>query len=97
MTAEERPDLAPPPYSESMTAPRAHGCFRRAVFASAGTYGKAVLVSFLVNLLALSSPLFALMMFNQVDQFSFSDSTRRLAVGAVVILPFDFVLQMLRG
>jgi len=97
MTAEEGPDTAPPPYSEPMTAPRARGWFRWAVFASAGAYGEAVLVSLFVNLLALSLPLFALVTFDQVDQFSFGNSTWRLAVGAVVILSFDFVLRMLRG
>ncbi len=64
---------------------------------SAGIYGHVALAAVLTNLFALVSPLFIMTVYDRVIPNNAIETLWVLAIGAAIVLGFDFLVRMLRG
>lgn len=60
-------------------------------------YGKVVTAAILVNLFALASPIFMMNIYNRVLPNHAMETGWVLAIGALVVFTFDFIMRTLRG
>ena len=94
MALDESPD--PSPRLEPRAVPQSQGWFRRAIFRFAGVYVEVLLLSALVNLLALAMPVFVIIAFDQLVPYFGQNMHLRLLVGMAVALGFGLVIKLLR-
>lgn len=94
MALDESPE--PSPRLEPRTVPQSQGWFRGAILRFAGVYAEVLLLSVLVNLLALAVPVFAIVAFDQLVPHFGQDMHLRLLVGMAVALGFGLVFKLLR-
>lgn len=79
------------------TLPRTTAWFKDTLKLSKYLYLDAVVASFLVNLVALSSPLFVMNVYDRVVPNQATATLWVLAIGVSIAFIFDFVLKVLRG
>jgi ATP-binding cassette, subfamily C, bacterial LapB len=60
-------------------------------------YGEAVVATLLINLFALASPLFIMNVYDRVVPNNAIETLWVLAVGAITVFSFDFIIRTLRG
>lgn len=88
--------LDPSPRSEPMNEPEARGRFRRTILGFAGAYAEVLVLSLIVNLLALAAPVFAIVVFDQLVPHYGQDLFLRLLAGVGAALGFGLLLKILR-
>ncbi len=71
--------------------------FWSTLFESRGIYRDVLVASILINLFAIASPLFTMNVYDKIVPNLAFDSLWVLAVGAVVVFTFDFVMRQLRS
>ncbi|WP_231568186.1 type I secretion system permease/ATPase [Leclercia adecarboxylata] len=79
------------------TLPRTKSWFQDTLRLSKFLYLDAVVASFLVNLVALSAPLFVMNVYDRVVPNQATATLWVLAIGVSIAFVFDFVLKILRG
>ncbi|MGI6902659.1 MULTISPECIES: type I secretion system permease/ATPase [Leclercia] len=79
------------------TLPRTKAWFQDTLKLSKSLYLDAVVASFLVNLVALSAPLFVMNVYDRVVPNQATATLWVLAIGISIAFVFDFVLKILRG
>ncbi|URO01519.1 type I secretion system permease/ATPase [Leclercia adecarboxylata] len=79
------------------TLPRTKSWFQDTLRLSKFLYMDAVVASFLVNLVALSAPLFVMNVYDRVVPNQATATLWVLAIGVSIAFVFDFVLKILRG
>lgn len=79
------------------TLPRTKAWFQDTLRLSKFLYLDAVVASFLVNLVALSAPLFVMNVYDRVVPNQATATLWVLAIGVSIAFVFDFVLKILRG
>ncbi|MGY6028458.1 type I secretion system permease/ATPase [Phytobacter sp. AG2a] len=79
------------------TLPRTTAWFQDTLKLSKFLYFDAVVASFLVNLVALSAPLFVMNVYDRVVPNQATATLWVLAIGVSIAFIFDFVLKILRG
>ncbi|WP_312346942.1 type I secretion system permease/ATPase [Leclercia sp.] len=79
------------------TLPRTKAWFQDTLKLSKFLYVDAVVASFLVNLVALSAPLFVMNVYDRVVPNQATATLWVLAIGVSIAFVFDFVLKILRG
>lgn len=79
------------------TLPRTKAWFQDTLKLSKFLYVDAVVASFLVNLVALSAPLFVMNVYDRVVPNQATATLWVLAIGISIAFVFDFVLKILRG
>lgn len=79
------------------TLPRTKSWFQDTLRLSKFLYLDAVVASFLVNLVALSAPLFVMNVYDRVVPNQANATLWVLAIGVSIAFVFDFVLKILRG
>lgn len=77
--------------------PRPRAWFWGTIFRSRWIYGQVVLAALLINIFALTSPLFIMGVYDRILPNEAIDSLWVLAIGAGTIFLFDFVIRSLRG
>ncbi len=71
--------------------------FWSTLFESRGIYRDVLIASILINLFAIASPLFTMNVYDKIVPNLAFDSLWVLAVGAMVVFTFDFVMRQLRS
>lgn len=71
--------------------------FWSTLFESRGIYRDVLVASILINLFAIASPLFTMNVYDKIVPNLAFDSLWVLAVGAMVVFTFDFVMRQLRS
>ncbi len=71
--------------------------FWKIIFKGWPIYGESVFASFMVNLFALASPLFVMNVYDRVVPNNAMETLWVLAVGALLVAGFDFLLRTLRA
>lgn len=79
------------------TLPRTTAWFQDTLKLSKFLYFDAVVASFLINLVALSAPLFVMNVYDRVVPNQATATLWVLAIGVSIAFVFDFVLKILRG
>lgn len=79
------------------TLPRTTAWFQDTLKLSKFLYFDAVVASFLINLVALSAPLFVMNVYDRVVPNQATATLWVLAIGVSIAFVFDFVLKVLRG
>jgi ATP-binding cassette subfamily C protein LapB len=74
-----------------------HGWFWRVFFKSWRIYRDVLLASFLINVFALTSPLFIMNVYDRVVPNNAVETLWVLLAGVLIIFAFDLVLRVLRG
>ena len=77
--------------------PRPRAWFWGTIFRSRWIYGQVVLAALLINIFALTSPLFIMGVYDRIIPNDAIDSLWVLAIGAATIFLFDFIIRSLRG
>lgn len=67
------------------------------VFACKGIYGRVALAAILINLFALTSPIFIMNVYNRVIPNNAIETGWVLGIGALTVFVFDFILRNLRS
>ncbi len=77
----------------------AHGghWFWQPLIESSGVYGQVLIASVMINLFALTSPLFMMNFYNRVLPNDALETGWVLVIGAVSVFVFDFIVKTLRG
>lgn len=81
----------------SSTIPRTKSWFKDTLKLSKFLYVDAVVASFLINLIALATPLFVMNVYDRVVPNHATATLWMLAIGITIAFAFDFVLKFLRG
>ncbi|MDH3763625.1 MAG: type I secretion system permease/ATPase [Gammaproteobacteria bacterium] len=95
ITIGHRRDL--PENPESGQDSESHGWFWRVFFKSWRIYRDVLLASFLINVFALTSPLFIMNVYDRVVPNNAIETLWVLLAGVLIIFAFDLVLRVLRG
>jgi len=66
-------------------------------FQSKAIYGRVIIAAILINLFALTSPIFIMNVYNRVIPNNAIETGWVLAIGALTIFVFDFIMRTLRG
>lgn len=90
-----RPEFSDPqsPYARDLD----RHWFWGPVAESRGMYGRVALAALLVNLFGLTSPLFIMNVYDRVIPNSAIETGWVLAIGALTVFVFDFIMRTLRG
>lgn len=81
----------------SSTIPRTKSWFKDTLKLSRFLYVDAVVASFLINLIALATPLFVMNVYDRVVPNHATATLWMLAIGITIAFAFDFILKFLRG
>jgi ATP-binding cassette subfamily C protein LapB len=92
-----RPEYRFDARTDSLAKPRARAWFWGTIASSWRIYTEVALAAFLVNLFALASPLFIMNVYDRVVPNNATETLWVLALGAVTVFGFDFMLRTLRG
>jgi ATP-binding cassette subfamily C protein LapB len=92
-----RPDLSRRARSEATEIMRPKRWFWEAVARNWWIYGQVILAAVMINLFALTAPLFIMTVYDRVVPNNAIETLWVLAVGAVTVFGFDFVVRLLRG
>lgn len=77
--------------------PRPRAWFWGVIFRSRWIYGQVVLAAVLINIFALTTPLFIMAVYDRIIPNNAIDSLWVLALGVAIIYAFDFLIRSLRG
>lgn len=77
--------------------PRAASWFWGTIFRNWWSYAQVGLAAIMINLFALLSPMFIMMVYDRVIPNNAFETLYVLATGIVIVLIFDFILKTLRG
>ncbi len=61
------------------------------------TYGQVIIAAILINVFALTSPIFIMTFYNKVIPNNATETGWALALGALIVFGFDFIVRTLRG
>ncbi len=87
-----------PDFKEGETAQESeHHWFWGPVFSSMPLYRNVAIASILINLFALTSPIFIMNVYDRVIPNSALETGWVLAIGALTVFTFDFIMRTLRG
>ncbi|MEO8558943.1 MAG: peptidase domain-containing ABC transporter, partial [Rhodospirillales bacterium] len=91
--------LVKPPTPGAANAASASGHGWRALFNDRvrRVLGELIAASFIINILALATPLFMMVVFNKIIGQGAIDTLNVLLVGMLIVYAFDFVLRSVRG
>jgi len=92
-----RPEYRFDARTDTLAKPRARAWFWGTIMSSWRIYSEVVLAALLVNLFALASPLFIMNVYDRVVPNNAIETLWVLALGAVTVFGFDFMLRTLRG
>ena len=81
----------------SSTIPRTKSWFQDTLKLSKFLYLDSVVASFLINLIALATPLFVMNVYDRVVPNQATATLWMLAIGITIAFVFDFILKILRG
>ncbi|MEK0081879.1 type I secretion system permease/ATPase [Benzoatithermus flavus] len=92
-----RPELARPARAGELQEERRGHWFWGTVLRQWPVYGEVALAAVLINLFALASPLFVMNVYDRVVPNNAIETLWVLAIGALIVFGFDFLLKVLRG
>ena len=92
-----RPDLSRRTRSEAAEIARPKRWFWEAIARNWWIYGQVLLAAVMINLFALTAPLFIMTVYDRVVPNNAIETLWVLAIGAFTVFAFDFVVRLLRG
>jgi ATP-binding cassette subfamily C protein LapB len=92
-----RPAFADPESHAAQKEEHAKHWFWGAVADSKGIYGRVILASFLINLFGLTGSIYIMNVYDRVIPNNAVETGWVLAIGALTVFVFDFIIRTLRG
>lgn len=92
-----RPKIKMDVRSSDLSSPRPHSWFWGRVFDFTPIYLEVMLAAVLVNVFAVATPIFTMIVYDRIVPNRAFDTLIGLSIGIAIILSFDFLLRTMRG